>query len=176
MRLRCRFCHNEFDFPYEVFRNNLHGNQIIYPKHCKTCFSELNSKEQIDLPAYPGKGGGRIPQEYNPDWPKARFAISQYHVYILSMTSTQGVEFYVGHTENIHDRLFTHLSDQNRSTQFKHPKLVWFCEVATRQEATQLEAELKGVNEQNNAIIKDMVLSFKDLARQLDYPAFQTSA
>ena len=173
MRLKCRHCGNEFDFPYEVARRNLLGYQIIYPKHCTTCFSELNSEEQVERPTYPGRDGRRIPQEYDLDWPKALYGISQYFVYILSMIGTQGVEFYVGHTEDIRDRLRTHLSGQVSSTRSKHPKLVWFREVATRAEATRLEAELKGVNDQNSDIIQEMVLSFKNVACQLDYTALQ---
>ena len=172
---KCRRCGKEFDFPYEVARRNLHGHQIIYPKHCKPCLSELNSGEQVGRFTYPGRDGERILQEYDPKWPKTIYGISQYFVYILSMTGTRGVEFYVGHTEDIRGRVRTHVSNQDPRTRGKNPKLVWFCEVATREKATRLEAELKGVNEQNSELIEEMALSFKNVARQLDYTTLKAN-
>ena len=173
IRLKCRKCGKEFSFSYEVARRNLRGYLITYPKHCTTCISELNSKERVERPTYPGRDGSPIRQECNDNWRKDGYGLSEYFVYILSMIGTQGVEFYVGHTEDIRDRLRTHLSGQVSSTRSKHPKLVWFCEVSTRAEATRLEAELKGVNDQNSDIIQEMVLSFKNVACQLDYTALQ---
>ena len=114
-------------------------------------------------------------QEYDPKWPKTIYGISQYFVYILSMTGTRGVEFYVGHTEDIRGRVRTHVSNQDPRTRGKNPKLVWFCEVATREKATRLEAELKGVNEQNSELIEEMALSFKNVARQLDYTTLKAN-
>ncbi|MDE2786937.1 MAG: hypothetical protein OXL37_09770 [Chloroflexota bacterium] len=162
MRLKCRRCGNEFDFSYEVARHNLHGHQIIYPKHCTDCFSALNLKEPVATFTYPGRGGRRICQEHNPNWPKALWS-SQFWVYILSMTGPHG-------------RVRTHLSNQDPRTHGKHPRLVWFCEAATREEATRIEAELKGVNEQNSDVIKEMALAFKNVALQLDFTTLQASS
>ena len=173
MKLKCRRCGNEFDFPYEVAQHNLRGYPTIYPKHCTDCFSVLNSEEPAGRVTYPGRGGERILQEYDPNWPKALYGTSQYLVYILSMIGTQGIEFYVGHTENIRDRLNAHRSCQVPSTRGKDPRLVWFCEAATRKEATRLEAELKGINDQNSDMIKEMVALFRNLAGLLDYSAVQ---
>lgn len=173
MRLKCRRCGNEFDFSYEVARHNLPGYPIIYPKHCTDCFRVLNSEQTADKLTCPGRDGERILQEYDPNWPKALYGTSQYLVYILSMTGIQGIEFYVGHTENIRDRLSAHRSYQVPSTRGKDPRLVWFCEAATREEATRLEAELKGVNDQNSDMIKEMVASFRNLVGKLDYTAVQ---
>ena len=174
IRLKCRKCGKEFSFSYEVARRNLRGYPITYPKHCTTCISELNSKERVERPTYPGRDGSPIRQECNDNWRKDGYGLSEYFVYILSMTGMQSVEFYVGHTEDIRNRLSTHLSSQDSRTRGKDPKLVWFCGVATRTEATRLEAELKGMNEQNSELIEEMALSFKNVARQLDYTTLQT--
>lgn len=171
IRLKCRDCSTEFDFPYSLSAMAL-NDRIIYPKHCRRCHCIRASlpRETYQL-EYPGRDGRRIPQEYNPCWHENIYEFTEFFVYILSMTGPQTIEFYVGHTKNIHTRVQSHVNGWDDRTKGTNPKLVWFCEVATREEATRLEAELKGVNEQNSDIIKEMVLSFKHLASQLDYTA-----
>ena len=171
--LRCRKCLNDFKFDYDVWVTSLGscGFRIIYPKFCTDCHTKQNPAKVVGNVTYPGRDGRPISQEDCDGWKENYYATSEYFVYILSMSSPEGYEFYIGHTGNIHTRVQSHLNGWDDRTKGKNPKLVWFCEVATREEATRLEAELKGVNEQNSDIIKEMVLSFKHLAGQLDYTA-----
>ena len=55
------------------------------------------------------------------------------------------------------------------STAKKHPKLVWFATLPTREAATSMEVELKQLVDTNPREIRRMYLGFRDLVQELDY-------
>ncbi len=169
LQLRCRTCGIDFEFPYDVFVTNMEatGWLVTYPKHCHTCFENHNPGTTVGDKTYPNPNGPRFAQEFNGAWKPALYACDGYFAYILRLTDPTGKMYYIGHTDNISRRVQEHRRGSVVQTRGKDPKLVWFCELATRDEATSLEAELKSVYAQNAEIIDKIVNRFDYLMRDV---------
>ena len=124
---------------------------------CTDCYTEQANRT----------AGKKYAVESSPKWDTEKDAeAAVFYVYILRLA---GGKFYVGHTRELRERLSEHKDGKTRSTKDKNPRLVWFTELRSREEATHLEADLKKVNDRNQRKIRRMVVQFKDLAEALDF-------
>ena len=71
--------------------------------------------------------------------------------------------FYAGQTRELREGLMEHRDGTTKSTAGKEPKLVWFSTVSTREQATELEAQLKELCNRNPREIRRRVRKFQDL-------------
>ena len=108
----------------------------------------------------------RYRRESSPAWAAGDADARSFHVYILKL---EGGEFYAGQTRELRERLSEHRDGRTQSTAGRNPKLVWFTEMASRHEATELEVELKKAIDSNPRIIRRMVTDFHDLVRELNF-------
>jgi predicted GIY-YIG superfamily endonuclease len=90
---------------------------------------------------------------------------SEFYVYILRL---DGRQFYAGQTRDLRARLMEHREGGTSSTAGRNPKLAWFDIVSTRDEATTVEARLKGLIDRNPREIRKMVIRFSDLLKEVD--------
>lgn len=108
----------------------------------------------------------RYRRESSPAWAAGDADARSFHVYILKL---DGGEFYAGQTRELRERLSEHRDGRTQSTAGRNPKLVWFTEVSSRREATELEVELKKAIDGNPRIIRRMVTGFHDMVRELNF-------
>jgi predicted GIY-YIG superfamily endonuclease len=62
-----------------------------------------------------------------------------------------------------------HREGGTSSTTGRNPRLVWFDMVPTRDEATAVEARLKGIIDRNPREIRKMVIHFSDLLKEVGH-------
>ena len=69
-------------------------------------------------------------------------ALDMYSTYVIKSVSQDIL--YIGHTNNLEDRIKRHNSNRNKYTAGKGPwELIFSCDFASRKEAVQLEKKLK---------------------------------
>lgn len=106
------------------------------------------------------------PKEHSDAWAAGDADATEFYVYILKLNNGK---FYAGQTRELRPRLMEHRDGGTKSTAGKDPKLVWFTETLTREQATELEVELKELCDKNPREIRNMVIDFKDLVEELDF-------
>ena len=109
---------------------------------------------------------GNYDKEFSEKWASGDAEATEFFVYILKL---DGNGFYAGQTRELRERLMEHRDGDTESTAGKNPRLVWFMQVSTRDEAVTLEAELKRLCEKNPREIYRRVRRFQDLVEQLDF-------
>lgn len=66
----------------------------------------------------------------------------QYCVYVLY--SLKDKQFYIGYTNNLHDRLTSHILGNSKATSFRRPFILLFCEYfLSKHDATRREKYFK---------------------------------
>ena len=79
---------------------------------------------------------------------------TEFYVYILRLNDG---ELYVGQTRDLERRLMEHEEGKSSSTSGRNPKLIWSNIVDTREQATNLELQLKNTKRD---VLLDMVENF----------------
>ena len=109
---------------------------------------------------------GPYRREHSKAWELGDAEATEFFVYLLKLKDGT---FYAGQTRELRERLMEHRDGQTKSTAGKDPKLVWFEVVDTREDAEEMEAELKHLRDKNLREIRRMVLDFQDLVKELDF-------
>lgn len=104
--------------------------------------------------------------EHSEAWEKRDAAADHFFVYILKLDEGK---FYAGQTRELRERLSEHKDGRVESTKGRHPKLVWYGLLPTRKEAASTEVSLKKLIDSNPREVRRMVISFRDLVRELEY-------
>ena len=104
--------------------------------------------------------------EYSPAWDAGDATATEFFVYILKL---DGGGFYAGHSREIRARLSEHRDNRVQSTAGRHPKLVWYGTLPTREAAAEAEARLKRLIDNNPRAVRRMVIDFRDLVEELDF-------
>lgn len=104
--------------------------------------------------------------ESSPKWAAGDANATEFYVYILRLV---GGEFYVGQTRELPERLSEHRDGKVQSTRERKPRLIWFTELSSREAATALESELKRTADFEPRKIRRMMVSFRELVRELDF-------
>ena len=112
----------------------------------------------------------RIRERYEPEnsaaWEEGDADATEFYVYVLKL---EGGAFYAGQTRELRERLTEHRDGTVASTADKNPRLVWFTIVPSREDATELEVELKKLVDSNPREVRRLVVGFQDLVRELDF-------
>ena len=109
---------------------------------------------------------GNYDKEFSEKWASRDAEATEFFVYILKL---DGNVFYAGQTRELRERLMEHRDGDTVSTAGKNPRLVWFIQVSTRDEAVTLEAELKRLCDKNPREIYRRIGRFQVLVEQLDF-------
>ena len=175
---------SDFYLCYDHFRQHKQGKIDECPvcesfkdaryEKCRDCNgnpSSTNTKKLTKNRTAISNGGvvresRKYQKEYSPAWSSGDATAKVFHVYILKL---DGGDFYAGQTRELRARLSEHRDGRVKSTVGRNPKLVWFTELATRDDATELEVELKKVIDKNQRVIRKLVTDFHDLVRELDF-------
>ena len=130
---------------------------------CLDCYGKRPAKptRQAQKQARP-----RYEKEHSEAWEARDEDASEFYVYILKL---DGGKFYAGQTRDIRERLMEHRDGTTKSTAGQDPKLVWFTIVSTRDEAEELEVELKKMVDRNPREVRRWVRKFRDLVEELDF-------
>ena len=104
--------------------------------------------------------------EHSKTWEKGDESADHFFVYILKLDCGK---FYAGQTRELRERLMEHRDGTTKSTAGQNPKLVWFVIVSTRDDAEELEVELKKLVDRNPHHVRRLVRDFQDLLEELDF-------
>ena len=119
-----------------------------------------------DCEKYAQQPAPRYQREHSEAWEAGDANATGFFVYILKL---EGGQFYAGQTRELRERLSEHRDGTTKSTAGKNPKLVWFTVVPTRDAATELEADLKQLCDENPREVRRMVVRVQDLVQELDF-------
>ena len=133
---------------------------------CLDCYSKPPRRQSRANTVTVRETKTRYRPERSRAWDKKDSDAARFFVYILKL---EGGEYYAGQTRELRERLSEHRDGQVQSTKGRNPKLVWFGQLPTRDAAATTEVELKKLVDSNPRQIRRMVISFKDLANELDY-------
>ncbi len=136
-----------------------------FPK-CKDCFQKNQPVQQNASLRNSHLTSKRYQREHSTAWEAGDAKASVFYVYILKL---DGGYFYAGQTRELRERLSEHRDGRTRTTAGRNPKLVWFAEVPTRNDAADLEVDLKKVINSNPRAIRRLTLDFKDIVNELDF-------
>ena len=128
--------------------------------------SPFEGKNNVTVTAHATRQAKSYEPEYSPAWEAGDKEAPVFFVYVLKL---KGGYFYAGQTRELRERLSEHRDGRVRSTAGREPKMVFFTEVTTRGEATELEVELKKAIDKNPRVIRRMITDFQDLTRELDF-------
>ena len=138
-------------------------------KQCIECRKSAQSESSRGRSKAKGNGtrtARKYEPEYSPDWEARDATATAFYVYVLKLN---GGNFYAGQTRELRERLSEHRDGRVKSTAGRDPKMVWFTEVSTRDEATELESELKKTVDRNPRVIRSMIIEFQDLVKELEF-------
>lgn len=100
-------------------------------------------------------------------WEAGDKKAKRFYIYILEMGDGT---YYVGQTNHLRARLENHRKREKTAWRRKlPPKLVFFDTRKTREEAAEMELQLKRIRDKSPRTISSMVIEFKDLISELDY-------
>ena len=122
--------------------------------------------EQLALQPQPRRTERRPRREHSPRWGAGDAQANEFYVYILKLDDGG---LYAGQTRELRERLMEHRDGTTRSTAGRNPRLVWFSTVATREEATETELELKQLYDRNPREIRRRIVRFRELVGELDF-------
>ena len=128
---------------------------------CNSCFvggSPVAATRQ--QPGGSKSDPGTYQVENSPAWHRADASASYFYTYILRLSDG---EFYIGQTRELPERLSEHRDGKVGTTKGKTPELVWFTELASRDEATKLEAALKQTRDRDERSIRRMIVRFQNV-------------
>jgi len=108
--------------------------------------------------------------QYTPNpsksWAQKDEGVNEFYVYILRLDS--GL-FYIGHTRELSERMLEHKNGSAVSTAGKHPKLLYFEVLHTREAAMIRESEIKKIYKKSNREILRMITHFFNQIKELDF-------
>ena len=125
---------------------------------------------QSDPERSKSRPASRIRERYEPEysvaWEEGDAEATEFYVYILKLG---GGAFYAGQTRELREPLTEHRDGTVTSTAHRNPRLVWFTVVPSREDATELEVELKKLIDSNPREVRRLVVGFQDLVRELQF-------
>lgn len=133
---------------------------------CLDCYRAERNKPRRETQSRPPSSNTWYKPEYSPTWEKRDATADRFFVYILKL---DGGHFYAGQTRELRERLSEHRDGRVNTTAGRHPQLVWFGVLPTREAATTTEVHLKKLVDSNPREVRRMVIGFRDLVGELDY-------
>jgi len=103
--------------------------------------------------------------EHSDKWRNQNDSDSKFFVYILKFTDGK---YYVGHTDNLRVRLAEHRDGKTRSTANKQFDMQYYEIFNNRKDAELKEVELKILKDKNDRKLRQIILDFQDIQRELN--------
>ena len=120
----------------------------------------------LDCEQQPQQSEPQYRREHSKAWEARDADADVFFIYILKL---DGGQFYAGQTRELRERIAEHRDGATKTTAGKHPKLVWFKAVDTREEAEELEVALKVLCNKNPREIRRWITKLKDAVDLLDF-------
>ncbi|MCH7607950.1 MAG: GIY-YIG nuclease family protein [Chloroflexi bacterium] len=109
----------------------------------------------------------RTRQDPDPSWEAGDAEATSFFTYVLKL---DGGQFYVGQTRDLRARLMEHRQGTGADApRGKHPKLQWFAVMSTRRQAMAKEKQLKELLKQNPREMRNLIIGFRDIYRELEF-------
>ena len=105
-------------------------------------------------------------REWSNKWRVGNVVPGECYVYMLEF---DGGGYYVGHSDNIRARLVDHDNNECKGTAGKEYWFRYFERWPDRVAAVNREKELKELLRKNKRAIRDMLIRFEDLVKELDW-------
>ena len=154
----CYYCYLDFE---AGFINHCAVKNCEYYIHqqYETCYPHKDVKIEQSYT------GNKI--EYSPHWINDK---DSYFVYILKLFNQQDevVEIYIGQTKDINSRLEEHRDNTEYSTKGFKKELVYFNRYPSRDQATQVEKDLKDLKDTNPRKIQEIISAFRLTSQHLN--------
>ena len=173
---RCLGCGRLKHTQYELCLD-CYGGQSR-PKRRDTA-GDSNAADEAGYPSWPdtdwnGAAGGmrerrsRYEVEESPAWSLGDTRTDTFYAYLLKLKDGT---FYPGQTRDLQARLMEHKDGRVKMTAGCQPRLVWFTQLSSREEAALTEVELKLMVDQNPRKVRKLVVNFRNLLSEVDTEA-----
>ena len=110
----------------------------------------------------------RYEVEESPAWSLGDARTGTFYAYLLKLKDGT---FYPGQTRDLQARLMEHKDGRVKMTAGCQPRLVWFTQLSSREEAALMEVELKLMVDQNPREVRKLVVNFRNLLSDVDTEA-----
>lgn len=110
----------------------------------------------------------RYEVEESPAWSLGDARTGTFYAYLLKLKDGT---FYPGQTRDLQARLMEHKDGRVKMTAGCQPRLVWFTQLSSREEAALTEVELKLMVDQNPREVRKLVVNFRNLLSDVDTEA-----
>ena len=110
----------------------------------------------------------RYEVEESPAWSLGDARTGTFYAYLLKLKDGT---FYPGQTRDVQARLMEHKDGRVKMTAGCQPRLVWFTQLSSREEAALTEVELKLMVDQNPREVRKLVVNFRNLLSDVDTEA-----
>ena len=110
----------------------------------------------------------RYEVEESPAWSLGDARTGTFYAYLLKLKDGT---FYPGQTRGLQARLMEHKDGRVKMTAGCQPRLVWFTQLSSREEAALMEVELKLMVDQNPREVRKLVVNFRNLLSDVDTEA-----
>lgn len=177
---RCLGCGRLKQTQYELCLD-CYGSQS-QPKR-RHAAGDPNAADEVEHPSWPdtdwntdwnGVAGGmrerrsRYEVEESPAWSLGDTRTDTFYAYLLKLKDGT---FYPGQTRDLQARLMEHKDGRVKMTAGSQPRLVWFTQLSSREEAVLTEVELKLMVDQNPRKVRKLVVNFRNLLSEVDTEA-----
>ena len=130
---------------------------------CPVCRAARSIPSWSPAPAIPAKSPPD-PLEHSDVRTDGDNGAQEFFVYVLKLDDG---DLYVGHTEELRERLFDHRSQKVPSTAGRNPKLQYFEILPSREAAATRESELKSMMDTDARHFWRKLIVFGDLVREV---------
>ena len=138
-----------------------------------------NAEAEAGYPSWPdmdwnGAAGSmrerpsRYEVEESSAWSLGDARTDTFYAYLLKLKDGT---FYPGQTRDLQARLMEHKDGRVTMTAGFQPRLVWFTQLSSREEAALTEVELKLMVDQNPREVRKLVVNFRNLLSEVDTEA-----
>jgi predicted GIY-YIG superfamily endonuclease len=110
----------------------------------------------------------RYEVEESSAWSLGDARADTFYAYLLKLRDGT---FYPGQTRDLQARLMEHKDGRVKMTAGCQPRLVWFTQLGSREEAALTEVELKMLVDQNPREVRKLIVNFRNLLSEVDTEA-----
>ena len=156
---------------YPLCRRHYQWKKDGHIRKCPNCTQFIRSETQCCRNCLKDQSIRSVPPkdllalEGSHEWKAGDASANYFYVYILRLSDGQ---FYIGQTRELPERLSEHRDQREPNTKDLNPRLVWFTELTSREEAAELELYLKKMRTNHERTIRRMIIRFQSLVRELD--------
>ena len=140
------------DVVVEFSETRRRGRVCAYPG----CQRRIKAQYQLCYNHF--QAASRYQWEHRSEWAVKDAKSNAFYVYILELSDG---DFYAGQTRNLIRRVSEHEAGATQSTAGRKPRLAWFAQVSSRQEAVEKEADLKHLIDKQPGRVRRLIEEFR---------------